>query len=272
LHGGRVKQIVGGTLSDDGAAGSLVTNFETEASPAYFAGLYRGEGLRGGHVIMLGPGNVDAALGALGAWPGGMHVGGGINPGNAGTFLDAGASHVIVTSYVFCGGEIMWERLKELAAAVSRERLVLDLSCRLVDGEYVVATDRWQKLTRQRLSAPLFERLAGYCDEFLVHAADVEGLRGGVDADLISLLAAASPIQATYAGGVRNLDDMDLIDRLGGGRVDATVGSSLDIFGGTLAFADVVGWHRARNPGCEAQAGPPDAARNQFIPVRANAE
>jgi len=246
LHGGKVKQIVGGTLADDG--GSLVTNFETEASPAYFAGLYRGEDLRGGHVIMLGAGNVEAAENALGAWPGGMHVGGGINPGNARKFLDAGASHVIVTSYVFCDGMIRWERLDELLAVVGKERLVLDLSCRLVDGDYVVATDRWQKLTKEKLTAHLFNRLSGYCDEFLVHAADVEGLKKGVDAKLVSLLADISPITATYAGGVRDLGDMDLIDRLGGGRVDATVGSSLDVFGGTLPFADLVKWHRARNP------------------------
>ena len=249
LHGGKVKQIVGGTLSDD-ADKSFITNFETEASPAYFAGLYKGENLRGGHVIMLGPGNAGAAIDALGAWPGGMHAGGGITPGNAKMFLDAGASHVIVTSYVFSDGMIMWERLDELLAAVDRERLVLDLSCRRVDGEYVVATDRWQKLTKEKLSARLFERLAGYCDEFLVHAADVEGLRSGVDENLVSLLGGVSPITVTYAGGVRDLSDMDLIERLGGGRVDATVGSSLDIFGGTLAFADVVKWHKARNAEC----------------------
>ncbi|MCL2219715.1 MAG: phosphoribosylformimino-5-aminoimidazole carboxamide ribotide isomerase [Chitinispirillia bacterium] len=246
LHGGKVKQIVGGTLSDDGGS-SLVTNFEAEEPPAYFAGLYKNEDLRGGHVIMLGPGNDGAAVEALGAWPGGMHVGGGINPGNAQKFLDAGASHVIVTSYVFSGGMIKWERLDELLSAVKKNRLVLDLSCRLVDGDYVVATDRWQKLTKEKLSPPLFNRLSGYCDEFLVHAADVEGLKGGVDAKLVSLLADISPITCTYAGGVRGLGDMDLIDRLGGGRVDATVGSSLDIFGGTLPFADVVRWHRARN-------------------------
>ena len=177
-----------------------------------------------------------------------MHVGGGINPGNAAKFLDAGASHVIVTSYVFSDGMIKWERLEELLGAVRKERLVLDLSCRFIDGDYFVATDRWQKLTKEKLSQSLFNRLSAYCDEFLVHAADVEGLRRGVDANLVSLLADISPITATYAGGVRDLSDMDLIDRLGGGRVDATVGSSLDIFGGTLPFVDVVAWHRARNP------------------------
>jgi phosphoribosylformimino-5-aminoimidazole carboxamide ribotide isomerase len=251
IHGGKVKQIVGATLtgSDDGVAGeSLVTNFETEAPPAHFAMLYKQENLTGGHVIMLGPGNSDAALSALSAYPGGMHAGGGINPGNARKFLDAGASHVIVTSYVFGDGLIRWERLDELLAAVPKKRLVLDLSCRKVGGDYVVATDRWQRLTKERLSAPLFERLAEYCDEFLVHAADIEGLKRGVDEHLISLLADASPITTVYAGGVRDLGDLDLIERLGGGRVDATAGSSLDLFGGSLPFADVVKWHRARNP------------------------
>jgi len=246
LHDGKVKQIVGGTLRDSGKA--PVTNFETEASPAHFASLYKRESLRGGHVIMLGPGNEDAAVSALRAYPGGMHAGGGINPGNARIFLDAGASHVVVTSYVFSDGLIKWERLDELLSAVPKERLVLDLSCRAVNGDYVVATDRWQRLTKEKLSARLFDRLSEYCDEFLVHAADVEGLKRGIDKNLVSLLADACKITAVYAGGVRNLADLDLIERLGGGRVDATVGSSLDIFGGTLPFADVVNWHRERNP------------------------
>jgi phosphoribosylformimino-5-aminoimidazole carboxamide ribotide isomerase len=246
LHGGKVKQIVGGTLSDCG--GGLVTNFETELSPAYFASLYKENGLSGGHVIMLGAGNSAAAFSALSAYAGGLQVGGGINPGNATEYLDAGAAHVIVTSYVFSGGRIKWELLDELVSVVRRERLVLDLSCRRVGDDYVVATDRWQRLTEERLSARLFERLAGFCDEFLVHAADVEGLRGGVDPRLVSLLGDVCPITAVYAGGVRGLGDLDLIDGLGGGRVDVTVGSSLDIFGGELSFSDVVKWHKSRNP------------------------
>jgi phosphoribosylformimino-5-aminoimidazole carboxamide ribotide isomerase len=248
IHNGRVKQIVGGTLSDNHADGPLVTNFETDLPPARFASLYKKENLRGGHVIMLGPGNEEAAVNALSAWEGGMHAGGGINPANAKRFLDAGASHVIVTSYVFCDGMIRWERLDELLGAVPKERLVLDLSCRVSDGDYVVVTDRWQKLTKEKLSEQLFKRLSTYCDEFLVHAADVEGLKRGVDQTLIQLLADASPIPAVYAGGVRDLSDMDVIERLGNGRVDATVGSSLDLFGGSLRFADVVAWHRERNP------------------------
>jgi len=247
IHGGKVKQIVGGTLSDNHADGALVTNFETDESPARFASIYKEENLSGGHVIMLGPGNEEAAVNALSAWPGGMHAGGGINPENAGRFLDAGASHVIVTSYAFCDGEIRWERLDKLSSVVPKERLVLDLSCRASDGEYIIVTDRWQKLTRERLSKPLLERLSAYCDEFLVHAADVEGLKRGADLTLVRLLADISPVQAVYAGGVRNLEDMDAIERAGGGRIDATVGSALDIFGGPLPFADVAAWHRAKN-------------------------
>jgi len=247
IHGGKVKQIVGGTLSDNRGDGALVTNFESDRPPAHFAAIYKEENLRGGHVIMLGPGNEEAAVNALSAWPGGMHAGGGINPKNAKRFLDAGASHVIVTSYVFCDGVIRWERLDELLGVVPKERLVLDLSCRVSEGDYVIVTDRWQKMTKERLSKPLLERLSTYCDEFLVHAADVEGLKRGVDQTLVRLLADISPIPAVYAGGVRDLGDMDVIDRLGGGRIDATVGSSLDIFGGSLRFADVVAWHRARN-------------------------
>jgi phosphoribosylformimino-5-aminoimidazole carboxamide ribotide isomerase len=243
LHNGKVKQIVGGTLSDDLLGKKLVTNFETGQSPAYFASLYKEHDLPGGHVIMLGPGNTDAALCALGAYPGGLQVGGGINPTNAIEFLSAGASHVIVTSYVFADGKIKWERLDELLAVVPKEKLVIDLSCRRVGDDYFVATDRWQRITEEKLSAPLFDRLAARCAEFLVHAADVEGLQGGVDTRLISLLADASPITAVYAGGVRDLADLDLIDRIGNGRIDATVGSSLDIFGGKLAFMDVVKWN-----------------------------
>jgi phosphoribosylformimino-5-aminoimidazole carboxamide ribotide isomerase len=248
IHGGKVKQIVGGTLSDNRGDGSLVTNFVSDRSPAHFASIYKEENLRGGHVIMLGPGNEEAAVNALSAWPGGMHVGGGINPANAERFLDAGASHVIVTSYVFCDGLIRWERLDELLKAVPKERLILDLSCRVSDGDYVIVTDRWQKLTKEKLSGRLLTSLSTYCDEFLVHAADVEGLKRGVDQMLVQLLSDISPIPAVYAGGVRDLGDMDIIDRLGGGRIDATVGSSLDIFGGSLRFAELVDWHRARNP------------------------
>jgi len=247
LHGGKVKQIVGGTLCDN-ASSSLVTNFQTDLSPAHYAAMYKSDNLSGGHVIMLGAGNEDAALSALNAYPQGLQIGGGITPSNAQKFIDAGASHVIVTSYVFNEGEIKWERLYKLIEVVSKEKLVLDLSCRKVGDNYFVAADRWQSITKEKLSIQLFERLSQYCDEFLIHAADVEGLKAGIDSYLVSLLADCSALPVTYAGGVRGLSDLDLVEKLGHGRVDITVGSSLDIFGGKLSFSDVVKWHKSRNP------------------------
>jgi len=246
LHGGRVKQIVGGTLDDDSPA-AVVTNFVADESPAHFAELYRRDGLTGGHVIMLGPGNDQAAEAALSAFPGGLQVGGGIDAAGASGWLLLGAQKVIVTSCVFSAGEIHWENLRGLVATVGADKLVLDLSCRRVGKQYIVATDRWQKLTAVPVSGETLGRLARSCSEFLVHGVDVEGRQAGIDRDLVSLLATSSPIPTTYAGGVRNMDDLRLIDELGEGRIDATAGSALDIFGGTgLTYADVVEFDRAR--------------------------
>lgn len=242
LHEGKVKQIIGGTLADDARP---VTHFETQRSPAYYARLYRSDDLRGGHVILLGPGNEDAAREALAAWPGGLQLGGGVTPRNALEWLDAGASHVIVTSYVFREGRIAWERLKELQNLVSRERLVLDLSCRRRENKYYVVTDRWQKWTETEVNAQTLNRLAEYADEFLVHAADVEGKQQGVDLDLVSLLGAQSPIPTTYAGGGRSLDDIRAVWQAGKGRLSLTIGSALDIFGGPLPYGEVVALSRS---------------------------
>ena len=243
LHGGRVKQIVGSTLSDDKAE-SLETNFSSDFPPTYYSELYRRDQLDGGHVIMLGPGNESAAVDALQAWPGGLHIGGGINADNAAWWIDKGASHVIVTSYVFHGGILDEKRLKNLRDLVGRERLVLDLSCRWRDDGYYVVTDRWQKFTGLRISGQTLERLAGFCDEFLVHAVDVEGKCMGIDKRLIRLLAEHAAIPITYAGGVSSMADLELIRDAGQGRLDATVGSALDIFGGTgLRYRDVVAFH-----------------------------
>jgi phosphoribosylformimino-5-aminoimidazole carboxamide ribotide isomerase len=243
LHEGKVKQIVGGSLTDDPSA--LRTNFVSERSARWFAELYRKDGLGGGHVIMLGPGNESAAREALGAFPGGLQIGGGIRLENAREYLDAGASHVIVTSWVFSGGELNWERLKELAGCVGRERLVLDLSCRKRGGDYYVVTDRWQKFTTLVLGKQVLENLADWCDEFLIHAVDVEGLCNGVDLELVERLADWSPIQATYAGGAKNLKDLEEVTRLGKGKIHLTIGSALDIFGGKgVRYADVVAFNR----------------------------
>ncbi len=248
LHEGKVKQIVGGTLSDD--AGALRTNFVSERPAAWFAGLYRRDGLKGGHVIMLGPGNEAAAREALGAYPGGLHVGGGITADNARGWLDAGASHVIVTSWVFRDGRLDAERLRALVAAIGRERLVLDLSCRRRGAEYFVVTDRWQTFTELAVSRETLEWLAASCDEFLIHAADVEGLCRGIDAELVAKLGEWTPIPTTYAGGARSLADLEEVTRLGGGRVDLTIGSALDIFGGNgVRYAEAVAFNRRGGAG-----------------------
>lgn len=241
LHDGMVKQIVGSTLNDD-QPGGLTTNFTAEQSPAWFAKLYRRDNLSGGHIIKLGPGNDDAAREALSAWPGGMQIGGGITADNASLWLDHGASHVIVTSYVFSDGKIDKERLRKLVTAVGRRRLVLDLSCRKKGEDFYIVTDRWQKFTDEIIRPELLERLAAHCDEFLIHAADVEGKCSGIETELVQKLGEWSPIPTTYAGGVRDLADMDLIRERGQDRIDVTVGSSLDLFGGTLSYNEVVGF------------------------------
>lgn len=238
-----MKQIVGGTLSDSGAG--LQTNFVSEKSARWFAELYRHDGLEGGHVILLGPGNETAAHEALAAYPGGLHLGGGVNVDNARSWLEAGASHVIVTSWVFREGRVDWERLNELVTAIGKRRLVLDLSCRKHDGEYFVVTDRWQKFTSEKISPELLTKLATYCDEFLIHAADVEGLCRGIDQQLVERLAEWTPLPTTYAGGAKSLADLEEVTRLGRGRIDLTIGSALDIFGGTgVKYADAVQFNR----------------------------
>ena len=182
-----------------------------------------------------------------------MQIGGGITPESAGKYLEAGASHVIVTSYVFRDGELDQPRLDEMVAAVGKERLVLDLSCRKgADGDYYVVTDRWQNFTSLRVDAPTLASLAAYCDEFLVHGVDVEGLQTGLELPLLELLGAHAPIPVTYAGGARSLEDCKTVARLGQGRVGLTIGSALDIFGGALPFADVVDWHSRQQ-----ELGPP---------------
>lgn len=242
LHDGKVKQIVGGSLRDDGAG--LRTNFVSERPASWFAELYRRDALKGGHVIKLGNGNDTAAREALAAYPGGLHLGGGVDAANAAGWLEAGASHVIVTSWVFRDGRLDWERLKQLVAAIGKERLVLDLSCRRRGGEYFVVTDRWQKFTELTVSRQTLELLAAYCSEFLIHAADVEGLCRGIDAELVSNLGEWTPIPTTYAGGAKSLADLEDVTRLGRGRVDLTIGSALDIFGGSgVSYTEVVAFN-----------------------------
>lgn len=243
LRNGKVVQIVGGTLSEDPAA--VRTNFVSERPAAWFAELYQRDGLTGGHVIMLGPGNDAAARSALAAYPGGLQLGGGVNADNARGWLDAGASHVIVTSWVFRDGKVDWVRLAELVKLIGKERLVLDLSCRIQNGQYFVVTDRWQKFTDVTLSAGTLAKFATSCSEFLIHAVDVEGLCRGIDGELVSKLGQWSPIPVTYAGGANSLAELETVSQLGQGKVHLTIGSALDIFGGKgVRYADAVAFNR----------------------------
>jgi len=230
----------------DTASGGPVTNFVATRPPADFARLYRDDGLTGGHVILLGPGNEAAAAEALGADPGGLQVGGGITAQNAPLWLARGAAKVIVTSGLFTGNALSHEKLADLVQAVGREQLVIDLSCRRYQKTYMVAINRWQTLTDLAVTPETLTELSYACSEFLVHAVDVEGLRQGIDETLVALLGNHSPRPVTYAGGVRDLADLDRIEQLGNGRVDVTVGSALDIFGGSLSYRAVVDWDRRR--------------------------
>jgi phosphoribosylformimino-5-aminoimidazole carboxamide ribotide isomerase len=231
LHQGKVKQIVGGTLSD-ADPGAVRTNFEASRPAEWFARRYRQDGLTGGHIIQLGPGNRTAAEAALAAWPGGLQVGGGVSLDNAGAWIDAGAAAVIVTSWVFHDGTLDADRLTRLSRHIGPERLVLDLSCRRRDDTYYIVTDRWQTFTREPITPRLLERLAPYCAEYLIHAVDVEGKCQGIELPLVTLLGQWAGLPMTYAGGIRSRDDIETIQQLGQGRIDFTVGSALDIFGG----------------------------------------
>ena len=268
IHDGKVKQIVGASLAEE----SVRENYTSDKDAAWFASLYREKNLPGGHVILLNakedpmyPETLAQAKKALAAWPGALMAGGGIDPKNAEDFLDAGASHVIVTSYVFRDGKIDRTRLEEMVQTVGRDRLVLDLSCRAVamtkgssgkqdaqnvltdapasehlkQNGYYVATDRWQKLSDVEVTPELFSELSAFCAEFLVHAVDVEGKSEGVEEDLLRILASATTTEGskiTYAGGIHSMEDIETIRELGEGRIDYTVGSALDLFGGTLSF------------------------------------
>lgn len=264
LHGGVVKQIVGSTLRDE-APEAVRTNFVADQPPAWYAELYRADNLSGGHVIMLGAGNEAAACQALAAWPGGLQLGGGINADNCQLWLDRGAAAVIVTSHVFRAGRIDMDRLRELRKLVGRERLVLDLSCRRRDDRYYIVTDRWQNFTEVVISSQVLEELADYCCEFLIHAADVEGKCQGIELPLVERLAQWTPIPTTYAGGIRNLDDLRTLNGAGDGRLHVTIGSALDIFGGTgLSYRQAVEFCRATaKPGARVTAG--DRNRQQFL-------
>jgi phosphoribosylformimino-5-aminoimidazole carboxamide ribotide isomerase len=248
IHNGKVKQIVGASLCSTGdGVDSAKENFVAPQNATYFAELYRKKGLAGGHVIMLNrPGSehyeatLAEALAALAAFPGGFQLGGGVTADNAERFLAAGASHVIVTSYVFFEGKINYQNLEKLRSAIGKERIVLDLSCRQRNGRYYIVTDRWTRFTEVEVGAENLAALAEYCAEYLVHAVDVEGRAAGIDEELVKILGACDGLPVTYAGGIADLSDIEKIRRLGQGRLDYTVGSALDIFGGTLPLAAIL--------------------------------
>ncbi len=241
IHNGQVKQIVGGSLRDAGDYAK--ENFVSEQDAAFYARFYKKDKIKGGHIILLNSAGSDyyeatkkQALNALKAYPKGLQVGGGINPNNAEEFLDSGASHVIVTSYVFKDGRLNEKNLYEMISAVGKENLVLDLSCRRKDDKYYIVTDRWQKFTDMIVDEQILKELADCCDEFLVHAVDVEGKARGVESELITILGEHSKLPVTYAGGVGSYDDIEKVRMLGKSRVDITIGSALDLFGGSMEY------------------------------------
>lgn len=245
IHNGKVKQIVGGSLVD--AGNQAKENFVSTQDASFFSHLYKEEGLRGGHIIMLNPKESEyyeatrkQAMLALNAYPGGFQIGGGITDENAEEFIRAGASHVIVTSFVFKNGKINYENLYKIKKVVGKEHLVLDLSCRRRDGDYYIVTDRWQKFTEEAVNEALLDRLAGECDEFLIHAVDVEGSAGGIEEELVKILGNWSKIPITYAGGVGNFADLEKLKMLGKNKLNVTIGSALDLFGGSMAYEEVL--------------------------------
>ena len=253
IHNGKVKQIVGGSLKDEGDQAQ--ENFVSAQDAAWYAKRYQKDGIWGGHIILLNPesseyyeANVAQALKALGAYPGGLQIGGGIHAENAQKFLDAGASHVIVTSYVFKDGQIHFDRLKDLSEKIGKEHLVLDVSCRKKDDAYYVVTDRWQKFTSVKMNMDTLHMLAPYCDEFLIHAVDVEGKASGIEKPLAELLGQFTERPVTYAGGVGSFDDLRQLKELGNDRVNVTIGSALDLFGGPIPYETV------KNLGTENEA------------------
>lgn len=245
IHNGKVKQIVGGSLLDQGDYAK--DNFVSEKDGAYYANLYREAGLAGGHIILLNKSDsqyykedVRQACLALKAFPGGLQIGGGMTDQNAAFFLDQGASHIIVTSFVFKDGKIDYENLKKIAAITGKEHLVLDLSCRKKGDSYNIVTDRWQKFTEVELTQEVLDELSAYCDEFLIHAVDVEGKSSGIETEIAAMLGNWNGIPVTYAGGVGSFEDLRTLKTLGGGKVDVTIGSALDLFGGKMAFDEVL--------------------------------
>lgn len=244
IHNGKVKQIVGGSLKDE--RDQAEENFVSERSAAFYADMFRRDNLKGGHMILLNPpsspyfeADRQQAAEALAVWPGGLQIGGGVTADNASSYIKAGASHVVVTSYVFKDGQVQWENLEKLADAVGAGHVVLDVSCRKKDGKYYIVTDRWQKFTKVQLGEEILYWMKEYCDEFLVHGVDVEGKSAGIEEGLVEMLAGVQGIPITYAGGISSLDELERFRRVSGGRLDFTIGSALDLYGGDIPYGEV---------------------------------
>ena len=244
IHNGKVKQIVGGSLKDE--RDQAEENFVSERSAAFYADMFRRDNLKGGHMILLNPpsspyfeADRQQAAEALAVWPGGLQIGGGVTADNASSYIKAGDSHVVVTSYVFKDGQVQWENLEKLADAVGAGHVVLDVSCRKKDGKYYIVTDRWQKFTKVQLGEEILYWMKEYCDEFLVHGVDVEGKSAGIEEGLVEMLAGVQGIPITYAGGISSLDELERFRRVSGGRLDFTIGSALDLYGGDIPYDEV---------------------------------
>lgn len=245
IHNGKVKQIIGGSLKDNNDSAN--ENFVSEVDAEFYAKLYKKNNIKGGHIILLNPITSDyyietkkQAINALKAYPSGLQIGGGITAENAAEYIDVGASHVIVTSYVFKDGKIYYDNLDKLVAAVGKAHIVLDLSCKKNQNDYVIVTDRWQKETEEIVSEKLLDKLSAYCDEFLIHAVDVEGKANGIEEELVKFLGKWEKIPITYAGGVHNFDDLQKLKKYGNNNLHVTIGSALDIFGGNMKFEEVI--------------------------------
>jgi phosphoribosylformimino-5-aminoimidazole carboxamide ribotide isomerase len=247
IHNGKVKQIVGGSLKDEDSQAK--ENFVATEDAAFFATYYRRDGIKDGHIILLNPmdspyyeATKEQAVLALRTYPGALQIGGGINAQNATYFLEQGASHVIVTSYVFSDGMVNYDNLEKLKSLVGKEHLVLDLSCRKKDDAYYIVTDRWQKFTKEKVTLELLDKLSSYCDEFLIHAVDVEGKASGIETELARMLGNWGKIPVTYAGGVGSFEDLHQLKELGKGKLNVTIGSALDLFGGTMPYKEVLAY------------------------------
>ena len=245
IHNGKVKQLVGGTLKDKG--NKAQENFVSQKGGAYYANMYKNDNLEGGHIIILNAADSEyfeaskkQALEALAAYPEGMQIGGGINAENAAEYIENGASHVIVTSYVFKNGEVNYENLDKLVKAVGKSKIVLDLSCRKKNNDYYIVTDRWQKFTDEVVNLETLKKLSEYCDEFLVHGVDVEGKSGGMEEELVEMLSKFTDIPITYAGGIGSKEQIEKFAEISQGNLDFTIGSALDLFGGKLIYDEIV--------------------------------